>query len=611
MIRPGLLISAVFASLAAFGLTGTAHGDTPQLNQTGFTPHSQKLAIVPTEATAPLPWQLKDSGGHVVLAGTTTPFGLNSGSGKSVQQIDFSAYKVAGKDYVVSAGGSDSAPFDIEPDLYAPMAYDALAFFYHQRSGVPIEAKYVGEKWARPVAHEKEIVTCFGPKDYRGNDWGVCPYTLDVSKGWYDAADQGKYVVNGGIATWTLLNAYERSQVKHNRAFDDGKVRIPEAGNGVNDLLDEIRYEMDFLLSMQVPDGQTLRLPLGHQRDHMNALVFTSVDATGMVHHKMHDEHWTPVPTPPHLDKEKRGLTFPSTAATLNLAATGAYCARMFKGIDDAYADRCLKAAESAYAAAVRVPDAYAMDIVSGGGGGYGDGDVSDEFYWAAVELYLTTGEAAYEKAVKTSPHFLEMPTGNAKGQGDISWGSVQALGTMALATGRANPYQSQARKAVIATADAYLTPIDSQGYHIPFDRPYGWGSTADFNNRAMILAYAADLTGNVKYRHGVVDLTDYLLGRNPLSFSFVAGYGEHALSHPHHRFWANEGDLPPPPAGTISGGTNARPGDPAAISQLKGCLPQTCYLDEIASYSTNEVALNWNAPFFWVTSWLSETPEN
>ncbi|MFN3807557.1 glycoside hydrolase family 9 protein [Asticcacaulis sp.] len=584
----------------------------PTLNQTGFQPDSPKIAVyaVPEDAPAPagkawpaIDWVVKDAANTVVLSGRSEPFGINAGSGKVVYQIDFSALKTPGSGYVVGVKHGDiykvSAPFDIRADVYQSLKYDALAFFYHQRASVPIEAKYVGERFARPVAHEKEIVTCWGPKDYRGNDWGGCPYTLDVSKGWYDAGDQGKYVVNGGIAVWTLMNAYEVAQARGDRSFDDGRVKIPEAGNGRNDLLDEVRFEMDFLLAMQVPDGQTLTLPLGDQRKSLDKLKFTRVDASGMAHHKMHDEHWTAVPTPPHLDKEKRGLSYPSTAATLNLAATAAQCARVFKGVDDAYADRCLNAARKAYAAAKRVPDAYAIDVLPGGGGGYGDGQLSDEFYWAAAELYATTGEAAYADAVKASPHYLTAT--------DFSWGKVDTLGTLTLATVD-TPLRPAARQAVVARAVAMRGETAGQGYHIAFNKPYVWGSTADFMNRALIFARAADFSGELAYRTEAVNLMDYVLGRNPLNFSYVSGYGERAMQHPHHRFWANDGQLPPPPPGVIAGGPNQNPSDAEAVAHLKGCAPQICYVDLIGSYSTNEVAVNWNAPLFWVAAWLDGT---
>ncbi|OYW81410.1 MAG: hypothetical protein B7Z26_05125 [Asticcacaulis sp. 32-58-5] len=378
----------VSACTGFYGGGAVAESGTPvALNQTGYLPNSPKIAVVVWGDSKPMPWRVQDSNGKVLLRGQTRYFGMNSGSGSPVHQIDFSALKTVGKDYVLVFDDTGSMPFDIGPDVYDRLRYDALAFFYHQRASVPIEAKYVGERWARPVAHNPDTATCYGPKDFRGNDWGGCPYTLDVSKGWYDAGDQGKYVVNGGIAVWTLMNWYEFS--KGAADFADGKVAIPENTNGINDLLDEVRFEMDFMMAMQVPEGTTLKLPRGNQMKTLDKLEFSTVDASGMAHHKMHDEHWTAVPMPPHLDKEKRYLSYPSTTATLNLAATAAQCARLFTGVDDAYAAKCLTAARRAFAAAQRLPDVLAIDVLQGGGGGYGDPKATDEFYWAEARRSL------------------------------------------------------------------------------------------------------------------------------------------------------------------------------------------------------------------------------
>jgi len=598
MKQIGAGLAAVAVILSA-GLTVTAQAESVaiQLNQTGFTAASNKTAIVVTDREQPVHWRILSANGIEVASGQTTSFGENAGSKERVHQADFSRFRAEGQGYVLTVDGVHSPPFAIGR-VYQPLKYDALAFFYHQRSGVPIEAQYVGERWARPVAHEKEVVTCWGPEDHRGNVWGGCPYELDASRGWYDAGDQGKYVVNSGISVWTLLNIYEYGLADD---FADGKVKIPEAGNGVNDLLDEARFNIDFMMGMQVPDGQSLTLPLGDQREKLTALSFTQVDASGMAHHKLHDAHWTAVPTPPHLDKEKRGLSYPSTAATLDLAAVTAQCARLFKGVDEAYADRCLSASRRAYQAALRVPDAYAIDVLAGGGGGYGDYDLSDEFYWAATELYLTTGEDAYLEALKASPHYLTA--------GDFSWGHVPTLGTISLAVAGPEDLKAAARAAIVTRAKGLQSETTRQGYAIPFDTAYRWGSNADVLNRAILLALAADFADRYgpAYRPEVVNLIDYVLGRNPLGMSYVSGYGQKAMSHPHHRFWANDGTLPPPPAGVLAGGANQKPSeaDPVAIGLLKGCHVQTCYIDHISSYSTNEVTINWNAPLVWVTSWL------
>ncbi|WP_344977678.1 glycoside hydrolase family 9 protein, partial [Salinactinospora qingdaonensis] len=165
-----------------------------------------------------------------------------------------------------------------------------------------------------------------------------CDYSLDVSGGWYDAGDHGKYVVNGGISVHQLMSTFERTKVADTAqrgALGDGTLRIPEQGNGVPDVLDEARWEMEFLLSMQVPEGDP---------------------QAGMAHHKIHDAEWTGLPLMPAEDPQPRYLQPPSTAATLNLAATGAQCARIFEPYDAAFAADCLDAAETAWQAAQANP---------------------------------------------------------------------------------------------------------------------------------------------------------------------------------------------------------------------------------------------------------------
>src|SRR3546814_5866964 len=106
-----------------------------------------------------------------------------------------------------------------------------------------------------------------------------------------------------------------------------------------------------------------------------------------------------------------------------------------------------------------------------------------------------------------------------------------------------------------IFAADGFLSDEARVGYRIPYDPPaYPWGSNSTLLNRAILLALAADITGKPAYRDGVIDATDYVLGRNPLDRSFVSGFGARPMTQPHHRFWAHAADaaLPPPPPGQI-----------------------------------------------------------
>ncbi|WP_425993764.1 glycoside hydrolase family 9 protein [Caulobacter sp. DWR1-3-2b1] len=620
MTRINPALTAIALTLALTGLASAQDAVSPiRLNQLGVEAAGPKRAVLADPSTSPLPWTLSNAKGAVVARGQTKVFGSDTTSGEHVHQIDFSNFKSAGDDYRLAVGAAQSRPFAIGGRMYGALKADALGFFYQNRASIPIEARFVQRPdLARPAGHAPDKAACFNKADERGQVWAGCDYTLDVSRGWYDAGDHGKYVVNGGISVWTLLNAHERAAVLGKTstlaAFSDGKGKIPENANGVSDLLDEARWEMDFLLAMQVPQGKTLGLPVGPQKPGANGrLVLTDLDASGMAHQRMGDEHWTALPTAPADDKETRYLYHPTTAATLNLAATAAQAARIWKTIDPVFSARCLDVARRAYAAAKRNPEVYALGAFTGSGG-YGDGNLEDEFYWAAAELYATTGAAEYEKALRASPLFLAGPSAGGKPTGDIGWPSVGALGTvtLALAPNGLKPAEiGRARANLVASADRYLADGLTEGYALPYAaKGYPWGSTSSVLNRAMVLGLAADFTGKVAYRDGAVDAMDWILGRNPLDRSFVTGHGARPMLNPHHRFWARQADAryPAPPPGVLSGGPNSTSmGDPVAKDMKGKCAPQTCWTDDYRAFTQNEVAINWNAPLVWVAAWLDE----
>ncbi|TDV44759.1 glycoside hydrolase family 9 protein [Actinophytocola oryzae] len=559
-----------------------------RVNQVGYLPNLPKRATVATESTTPLVWTLKNAAGTAVARGRTVPKGLDAGSGENVHIADFSSYTRQGSGYTLTVGDDTSFPFDISTTALTGLRYDSLAFFYHQRSGTPIEAQYVGAAHARPAGHVN-VAPNRGDNAVPCRADLACGYTLDVRGGWYDAGDHGKYVVNGGISAWQLQNEYERAlRLGDAAALGDGTLDIPERSNGVPDVLDEARWEVEFLLRMQVPDGKPL---------------------AGMAHHKIHDEQWTGLPTRPDQDAQPRRLSAPSTAATLNLAAAAAQAARLWKTYDPAFASRALAAAEKAYAAAKAHPDVLADPNDGQGGGTYSDSTVSDEFYWAAAELFATTGR--YRADVTGSPLYA----GKSLTPRGFDWAATGALGDITLAivpTSLPASGVSAIRAALVSTADTHLANMASAGHPAPYrteDGRYEWGSNGLVANNGVVLALAYDLTRAPKYRDGVFTALDYLLGRNPADYSYVAGYGEQAVRNVHHRFWANQLDpsLPNAPAGAMSGGPNSRLQDPVAARLLTGCAPQRCFVDHIEAYSVNEVTVNWNSAFAWLSNWTAE----
>ncbi|GAA4628489.1 glycoside hydrolase family 9 protein [Cellulomonas oligotrophica] len=574
-------------------------GPRVRVNQVGYLPQGPKRATLVTDATEPVAWQLLASDGSEVATGTSQPVGADASSGQDVHVLDLSDVRTTGTGFTLVADGETSHPFAIDADLYAQLRYDALNYFYLARSGTDIEASIVGEEYAREAGHVGVApnrgdtdVPCIGPRDYY--DGWTCDYTLDVTGGWYDAGDHGKYVVNGGIAVAQLLSTYERTLTAPTAragALDDGTLDLPEHGDGVPDVLDEARWELEWMLKMVVPSGEY----------------------AGMVHHKVHDEGWTGLPLMPADDPQARSLHRPSTAATLNLSAVAAQGARLFEAYDAEFAATLLATARSTYEAALEHPEVYAPAAAGADGGGpYDDANVADELYWAAAELYVTTGEQRFADDLTANPTH----TGVVFDGGGFSWGSTGALGRLSLATvpnGLAD--RGAVRASVVEAADAYLAAQGDQPWgsvYSPTTGAYDWGSNSSVANILVVIATAYDLTGDEQYLRGVLEGLDYLFGRNALNRSYVTGWGTVASENQHSRWFAAQLDpsLPHPPPGSLAGGPNSLTGtwDPTMQAAFtEGCAPATCYLDEISSWASNEITVNWNSALSWVASFVAD----
>lgn len=577
-------------------------------NQVGYFPEAVKKATLITEDQDPIDFSLLDSSGNEVYTGTSLPMGIDTDSGDSVQILDFSEFKDEGV-YTLKAGQFVSREFTISgTNTYSGMLYDALNYFYQNRSGIDIESTYITSgdtaALARAAGHASDMARI--TTDW--NDLNSNGGTQDVTGGWYDAGDHGKYVVNGGISVWIMQNQYERAVKKGTEsAYADGTMKIPENANGYPDLLDEARYEIEWMLKMMVQSGEY----------------------EGMAYHKVHDIKWTALGLAPADDTEERIIKPPTTAATLNLAAACAQAARIWQNIDTQFAMQCLESSEKAYEAAKAHPAMYAPLDQSIGGGAYGDDNTEDEFYWAACELYRTTGKTNYLDDMKASEWYLNIPTNLTNGEtngvvGSFDWGNTAALGhlTIALDTACINEDASAFENAFTSAADTYLNIEDTQGYGQPYGQSklsyndetegYVWGSNSFIADNAIIIATAFDLTGDAKYMNGVVSAADYLLGRNPMDYSYVTGYGAHAAENPHHRYWCAQSveGFPKAPAGVLVGGPNSGMQDPWVMGSgwIKGEIaPAKCYLDNVEAWSVNECTINWNAPLAWLTAFLCE----
>jgi endoglucanase len=584
-----------------------------RVNQLGFLPSGPKHATIVTDATGPLEFVVKDEIGIDVFRGMTEPRGFDRSAGLNVHIADFSAFNGVGEDFTVAADLDVSFPFDIDPDLYDPLRVDALSYFYPARSGIEILGSVAGEAYARPAGHlsspggtgnQGDLDVPCQPVETTaplyGEPW-TCNYTLDPTMGWYDAGDFGKYIVNGGISVGQMLAAYERAlrveeitapNTEGVTALGDNTLRIPERGNGMSDLLDEVLWELQFFLEMTVPEGQPL---------------------AGMAHHKVHGATWGTLPEYPSADTIPRYLHRPSTAATLNVAATMAMAARLYDPSLSAFPSTALAAAEQAWDAAVANPTLFAPNADREGGGPYPDDDVTDEFYWAAAELLITTGDPKYLEALRASRWWTGEPFIPEGGD----WKFVAPFAQLELATHPDVLPQADAERiqdTVFEAADRYLEVLGESGFghaYAPTSGRYDWGSNHSVIQVALVLATAYDLSGEVRFRDGALESMDYILGRNALNQSYITGYGRKFSQNQHSSWMAPSLDptLPRPLAGTLAGGPNSSLDDEvaAAFFAERGCAPQACYIDDIAAWSVNELAINWQAALAQFAAWLAD----
>jgi len=291
------------------------------------------------------------------------------------------------------------------------------------------------------------------------------------------------------------------------------------------------------------------------------------------------------------------------TAATLDFAAVTAQAGRIFKKFNivlPGLSDSCVSASKRAWEWAMKNPKmAYNQNAMNKtfkpeiSTGGYGDNNFSDEFIWAAAELYITTHESNYYKSVKMFPDSL-MPI--------PSWGNVRLLGYYTLLRFEKN-LSSVAKSDLpllknhlVKTADRLINGVSERSYMTVMGssaRDFNWGSNSSAANQGILLIQAYRLTKDRKYLDYALTNLDYLLGRNATGYSFVTGFGKKTPMFPHHRQSESDGIADPVP-GLLVGGPNTGKQDGCKYSSD---IPDEVYLDSVCSYASNEIAINWNAP--------------
>ena len=552
---------------------GAGHGADINVNQVGFLPAAQKLAVVAAgQATR---FSIHDATtGKQVLDGQLGAAATWDASGETVRLADFSRLRSSGTYRIKVAGLADSAPFAIGADAYRALDAAALRSYYFQRSGIALTAQYAGP-WARAAGHPDTVVLIHPSAATVKRPAGAA---ISSPKGWYDAGDYNKYVVNSGITTYTLLAAYEHFP----DWFDKLQVSLPESGNGLPDVLNEALWNLEWMASMQDPDD-------------------------GGVYHKLTNKVFDPMVMPSQATSP-RYVVQKSTAATLDFAAVMATASRVlapFDSLASGRSARYLAAAEAAWRWAAQHPAVtyrQPADIVTGD---YGDQTLDDEFSWAAAELLIGTGNDAY-RARTLQAAGLPQPAGPS--MAEPNWADVRALGWISLAHhASAGADAADARARIVALADTLVARWLASPYRITMRRAdMVWGSNAVILNQAMMLLQAYRLNARPDYLDAAQSALDYVLGRNAIGISFVTGFGALSPQHPHHRPSQADAVAAPVP-GLLVGGPNPGQQDRKNCGAVAypSAAPALSYLDAVCSYASNEVAINWNAPLVYVAAAL------
>jgi endoglucanase len=534
-----------------------------KVDQAGYLPGAPKIAFVASKTPAKQFTVRRVAGGSIVFKGTLTPPVVDSDSGDAVEAADFSKLAASGEYFLDVPGVGRSWNFAIGPAVYSRAWYLAMRSYYGQRCGTAVDLgpEFPGLKHA----------ACHLDGAFHPTSGKTGPY--DSKGGWHDAGDYGRYVVNSGITTGTLLWTWEFFAPRIAKT----SLNLPESGNGTPDILNEIRWNLEWMLRMQDEDGG-----VWHKQSSETFCGFIMPEADKLVSYVIGTGH----------------EPYKSSCATGDFAAVMAIAARVYKPFDAAFATRCLRAAERAWTWLGRYPNVTFSNPPGIRTGVYGDSDCGDERLWAAAELFRTTGSQSYQSFFLD--HYGSYRQ-SIRPNAPQSWANVAnlALWTYALTPGGDVAAIAAIRQDSVAAADQIVTRSTANAYRISLTtHDYEWGSNGELANYGMQLLVTAALQHNPRYFETALEDLHYLLGRNTFSLSYVTRVGANPFRHPHHR--PSAADNQPWP-GLLSGGPNRGRQDPAMQRLPADLPPARMYVDDQDSYSSNEIAINWNAPLVFV----------
>jgi endoglucanase len=540
-----------------------------RLNSIGYLPSLPKRVTITTPATTFLVHRTADA--SVASMGAVTGPSTDADTQTSVYAADFSALTEEGQFYVEVPGVGRSVDFRIAGDVYDDAFRSVMLGFYGWRCGASVSFTYQGVTFGHGACHTHDAKL-----DSIAADVGAAPGTSrDGTKGWHDAGDYGKYVVNGAFTAGMMLRAWEQRSA----TLATLKLQIPETGGALPDYLAEVRWELEWLLTMQYSSSD------GRVSHKLTSLAFDKFEM-------------------PEADLLDRFFVPFGSAATADFAAVMAQAARVYAVYDSTFASSCLLAAQLAYAWLQANAANVAPNQAGFSTGAYGTTDPDDR-YWAAAEIWQTTGDGA------ALADFEARANGYLTGRSgavdvDFDWSNLRNLGTMTYVLSQ-QPGANAGVKSALATAvtgaaDQLVAAAGKSAWGRAVG--YGWGSNGSVARACMLLDTANALTPNAGYLAACADQIGHLLGRNQYGRSQVTALGINPPLHPHHRPSASDGIVAPWPGLLVGGAQIGATTDVTIVVSPDGgtSMPKS-WVDEQARYWVNEVAINWNGALAYAMS--------
>jgi hypothetical protein len=536
----------------------TNGGRAPRIvvDQLGYRPRDEKVAVIVAAQRGAnadpsfVPGKTYDvrntKTGAVVFSGPIAPWNgdkVHEQSGDRAWLFDFSAVQAPGTYQIVDRDKNErSLTFEIQPNVYQPALVAATRMYYYQRAGFAKVAPFAGQ-WPDGAAYLGPNQDSQARSVSAKND----PATArDLRGGWFDAGDTNKYSTFTGPVINQLLTAYETAP----QAFTD-RFNIPESGNGIPDIIDEVKWGVDWLKRMQDADGGVL-IKVGVLDDNAAAS--------------------------PNQDRRPRYYGPKCSSATISTAAAFAHAARIYRQFPSLKAEaadlekRAVRAWQW-FSDRPRQTDCDTQEIKAGDA----DRPVEEQegnAAAAAIHLFALTGNSDYSTRLYNYIRASQPWT-------DSVWGRYRAQENDAILLYTRLPKADPAIVKMIRdrfagsvrdVRDGYglRRDLDPYGAALP-DPQYHWGSNqvqANYGNANWaVLRYAIEPARNNSFRNRAMAHLHYIHGVNPLGWMYLTNMSslgaERSVSAMYHE-WLGKGiyarampGKPGPPPGYLVGGPN------------------------------------------------------